>query len=119
MGVGTTITTEHMELLHTLHKKIPVAKGYTLPIFDCGFRTEGAAQFEDALNGYKNDGTPWDFSNPGQKESLLQLVDENARYALDVMLWPSAFTLTLKVQESQSMQEMWETANRPVSGQEA
>jgi hypothetical protein len=79
MRVGATITHEHMELLQNVHKKIPVAKGYTLPIFDLGFRADGAAQFQDALNGYKNDGTPWDFLTPGQTESLLRLADENAR----------------------------------------
>jgi hypothetical protein len=72
MGVGATITNEHMELLQNFHK-IPVAKGYTLHIFDLGFRTDGAAQFQDALNGYKNDGTPWDFLTPGQTEMLLRL----------------------------------------------
>ena len=79
MGVGATITHEHMELLQNVHKEIPVNKGYTLPLFDLGFRADGAAQFQDALNGYKNDGTPWDFLTLGQTESLLRLADENAR----------------------------------------
>jgi hypothetical protein len=79
MGVGATITHEHMELLQNVHKKILVNKGYTLPIFDLGFRADGAAQFQDAVNGYKNDGTPWDFLTLGQTESLLRLADENAR----------------------------------------
>jgi hypothetical protein len=79
MGVGATITHEHMELLQNVHKKIPVAKGYTLPIFDFGFRADGAAQFQDALNGYKNDGTPWDFLTPGQTEISLWLAEENVR----------------------------------------
>ena len=43
MAAGATITTEQMELLHAAHKTTPVAEGYNLPIFDCGFRTEGAA----------------------------------------------------------------------------
>ena len=79
MGVGATITHEHMELLQNVYKNIPVNKGYTLPIFDLGFRADGAAQFQDALNGYENNGTPWDFSTLGQTESLLRLADENAR----------------------------------------
>jgi hypothetical protein len=79
MGVGATITHEHMELLQNVYKKIPVAKGYTLPIIDFGFRADGAAQFQDALNGYKNDGTPWDFLTPGQTEISLRLAEENVR----------------------------------------
>jgi hypothetical protein len=79
MGVGATITHEHMELLQNVYKKIPIAKGYALPICDFGFRTDGAAQFQDALNGYKNDGTPWDFLTLSQTEIFLRLVEENVR----------------------------------------
>ena len=43
MGVGATITTEQMERLRTAHKDTSVVDGYALPLFDCGFRTEGAS----------------------------------------------------------------------------
>jgi hypothetical protein len=79
MSVGATITHEHMELLQNVREKIPVNKGYTFPLGDFGFRADGAAQFQDALNGYKNDGTPWDFRTPGQTQISLQLAEENVR----------------------------------------
>ena len=42
---------------------IPSRNGYQLPIFDDGFRDPGKAQFEAALEFYK-DGVPRDFGAP-------------------------------------------------------
>jgi hypothetical protein len=79
MGVGATITDEHMELLQNVHKKIEVNKGYTFPLADLGFRADGAAQFQDMLDEYKNDGTPWDLSTLGRTETLLRIAEENVQ----------------------------------------
>ena len=45
MGVGAAITTEQMQSLRLAQKETPVVDGYALPLFDSGFRTEGAAQY--------------------------------------------------------------------------
>ena len=45
MGTGAAIATRQMQLLRLAHKETPIVDGYTLPVFDSAFGTEGAARY--------------------------------------------------------------------------